>query len=489
MRVSKIGRRRHVLRPRWQSARARRRKACGITSQKSESRAITTTNRATGADTARRNAAALPVVRPLGVGVVCARFPGAGRSARQVVDDARAVAADEAAFRLRQERTFVSLRKTTRHALDEPRRRCWRLLRAPRHRPCRRCLRHRAASVAARHAGAGARRSKPTSNGSTICCCVIITLITIFVLGLLALHDDALPRLAQPDADAHRAQHAARSGCGPSIPVLILVVIAIPSFKLLYFIDRTENAEMTLKVTGHQWYWSYEYPDHGELKFDSYMIPESDMQAGAAAPARSRQPRRRAGRHQCPRARRRRRRDPLLVRPVARRAALRDARPPQRDLGQRRRKPGVYYGQCNQICGINHAFMPIAVEALSEAGLRRTGSRTRRQKFAAGACRRSRDRRRQRRPLSANPRVERNGHELPRQRTIITQTTTTITAIIRPVGARWRLLDQPQGHRHDVPGVLDHRRADRRPDVGLYARSSCSTRACSSSPTATSGTC
>ncbi len=63
-------------------------------------------------------------------------------------------------------------------------------------------------------------------------------------------------------------------------PVLILVVIAIPSFKLLYFGDRTENAEMTLKVTGHQWYWSYEYPDHGELTFDSNMIPESDIKPG-----------------------------------------------------------------------------------------------------------------------------------------------------------------------------------------------------------------
>ena len=61
------------------------------------------------------------------------------------------------------------------------------------------------------------------------------------------------------------------------IPVLILAVIAIPSVKLLYFMDKVEKADMTVKVIAHQWYWSYEYPDHGNFAFDSYMINDKDI--------------------------------------------------------------------------------------------------------------------------------------------------------------------------------------------------------------------
>ncbi|MDA0304960.1 MAG: cytochrome c oxidase subunit II [Proteobacteria bacterium] len=64
------------------------------------------------------------------------------------------------------------------------------------------------------------------------------------------------------------------------IPVLILIVIAIPSLKLLYYADRTQDAEMTLKVTGNQWYWTYTYPDSGGLKFDSLIIPEEELKKG-----------------------------------------------------------------------------------------------------------------------------------------------------------------------------------------------------------------
>ena len=64
------------------------------------------------------------------------------------------------------------------------------------------------------------------------------------------------------------------------VPIIILVVIAFPSFRLLYFMDRTADPEMTLKVIGHQWYWSYEYPDHGEFAFDSILIEEADLKFG-----------------------------------------------------------------------------------------------------------------------------------------------------------------------------------------------------------------
>src|SRR5690606_1352706 len=137
------------------------------------------------------------------------------------------------------------------------------------------------------------------------------------------------------------------------------------SFKLLYFSDRARDAEMTVKVVGHQWYWSYEYPDHGALTFDSYMIPESDIK---------------------PDQKRLLEVDNRLVVPagtnirvlVAGTDVIHSWFVPSLGIqiyampGRLNEtwvnvdKPGVYYGQCNQICGINHAYMPIAVEALSK---------------------------------------------------------------------------------------------------------------------------
>ena len=119
---------------------------------------------------------------------------------------------------------------------------------------------------------------------------------------------DADHRAAQPGAGHHHADHAVRrrpAGLGdvplqrernpiPSrtshntmleiawtvIPVLILVVIAIPSFRLVYYEDRTRDADLTIKVTGHQWYWEYTYPDKGNLDFTSYIVPDEQLKPG-----------------------------------------------------------------------------------------------------------------------------------------------------------------------------------------------------------------
>ena len=64
------------------------------------------------------------------------------------------------------------------------------------------------------------------------------------------------------------------------LPLLILIVIAIPSMRLLYYADRFEDAELTLKVTGNQWFWSYAYPDHGGFEFDSIVIPDDELKKG-----------------------------------------------------------------------------------------------------------------------------------------------------------------------------------------------------------------
>src|SRR3546814_10587970 len=64
------------------------------------------------------------------------------------------------------------------------------------------------------------------------------------------------------------------------VPVLILIAIAFPSFRLLYFADRTADADMTIKAIGRQWYWSFEYPDHGNFTFDAFIVPDADLQPG-----------------------------------------------------------------------------------------------------------------------------------------------------------------------------------------------------------------
>jgi len=198
---------------------------------------------------------------------------------------------------------------------------------------------------------------------------VIITLITIFVLVLLVYVMVRFRASAHPKP-TRTTHNTMIEIIWTVVPTLILVVIAIPSFKLLYFMDRTFEADMTLKVNGHQWYWSYEYPDQGGLKFESYMIPEADLK---------------------PDQKRLLEVDNRVVLPVDTNVRIlvggtdvmhswmvsslgvQIYAVPGRvnETWVKVNKPGVYYGQCNQICGINHAYMPIAVEALSKADFER----------------------------------------------------------------------------------------------------------------------
>ena len=70
------------------------------------------------------------------------------------------------------------------------------------------------------------------------------------------------------------------------IPVLILVVMAIPSFRLVYYEDRTRDADLTIKVTGHQWYWEYTYPDNNNIDFTQLHHPRRSVEARSAPAAR-----------------------------------------------------------------------------------------------------------------------------------------------------------------------------------------------------------
>jgi cytochrome c oxidase subunit 2 len=149
------------------------------------------------------------------------------------------------------------------------------------------------------------------------------------------------------------------------VPILILVVIAVPSFRLLYYMDKTTEPEMTLKVTGSQWYWSYSYPDHGNFTYDSVMIPDSDLKPGQLRLLEV---------------------DNRVVVPVDTNIRVlltanavihswaipalgvkTDTVPGRiNETWMRVTKPGLYYGQCSELCGINHGFMPIALEAMSK---------------------------------------------------------------------------------------------------------------------------
>jgi cytochrome c oxidase subunit 2 len=192
----------------------------------------------------------------------------------------------------------------------------------------------------------------------------IITLISIFVLVLLAYVCFRF-RASGNAAPSRRTHNTLLEIAWTAIPVLILVVIAIPSFKLLYYQDVVPDAELTVKAVGHQWYWSYEYPDNGDFAFDAYMVADDDLQAG--------QPRLLAT-------------DNALVLPVGTDIRLlvtatdvlhswalpafgvkMDAVPGRiNETWFNIEAPGIYYGQCSELCGDFHGFMPIMIDAVSK---------------------------------------------------------------------------------------------------------------------------
>ena len=149
------------------------------------------------------------------------------------------------------------------------------------------------------------------------------------------------------------------------IPIVILIIFAVPSMKLLFFMEKAQNPEMTLKVTGNQWYWSYQYPDNGNFEFDSNIIPDEDIKPGQ---------------------RRLLEVDNQVVLPVnteikvlltARDVMHNWAVPafgikidtiPGRinETWMKVTKIGTYYGQCSELCGVAHSRMPISVKVVSK---------------------------------------------------------------------------------------------------------------------------
>nr|YP_010490489.1 cytochrome c oxidase subunit II [Paralepas cf. quadrata]UWM12975.1 cytochrome c oxidase subunit II [Paralepas cf. quadrata] len=148
------------------------------------------------------------------------------------------------------------------------------------------------------------------------------------------------------------------------VPALLLIFIALPSLHLLYLLDEYDNPSITIKSMGHQWYWSYEYSDFSDLEFDSYMIPTNELSIDQFRLLDV---------------------DNRMIIPinsyirilvsstdvihswtVPALSVKADAVPGRlNQLTFLVNRPGLFFGQCSEICGANHSFMPIVVEAVS----------------------------------------------------------------------------------------------------------------------------
>jgi cytochrome c oxidase subunit 2 len=193
---------------------------------------------------------------------------------------------------------------------------------------------------------------------------IIITAITAFVLVLLLI---VMARFnARTNPVASRTTHNTLLEVAWTIvPIVILLVIAVPSFKLLFLQLNLPAADMTVKATGKQWYWSYSYPDHGKFEFDSLMLKADELKPD--------QPRLLSV-------------DNDMVVPVNKTVHVIvtgadvihafavpsfgikiDAIPGRiNETWFKATREGIYHGQCSELCGKDHAFMPITVRVVSE---------------------------------------------------------------------------------------------------------------------------
>ncbi len=193
----------------------------------------------------------------------------------------------------------------------------------------------------------------------------VITAITVFVLALLVIIAVRFNAKANP-VPSRTTHHTLLEVAWTVIPVIILVAIAVPSFRLLFFQLTIPQADVTIKATGKQWFWTYTYPDHGKFEFDSLMLQDKDRKPD--------QPRLLAV-------------DNEVVVPINKVVRVQvigadvihawavpsfgvkiDAVPGRlNETWFKAEREGVYYGQCSELCGKDHAFMPIAVRVVKDA--------------------------------------------------------------------------------------------------------------------------
>jgi cytochrome c oxidase subunit II len=192
----------------------------------------------------------------------------------------------------------------------------------------------------------------------------IISGIVVFVAGLLAYVCIKFNARANP-IPAKFSHNVGIEIAWTIIPVIILVIIAIPSFRILHMMEKIPPSDLTIKVVGYQWYWHYIYPDHENIEFDSYLITRENLKPGQ---------------------RRLLEVDNRIVIPentivkflitagdvlhsfaIPSLGIKTDAIPGRtNETWTKVSKKGVYYGQCSELCGVNHGFMPIALEVVSK---------------------------------------------------------------------------------------------------------------------------
>ena len=189
----------------------------------------------------------------------------------------------------------------------------------------------------------------------TIIVLVIITVLVAYVIGSIFFNSTINRNLL----DGQKIETA-----WTILPVFVLVIIAIPSLRLLYLLDEVSEPSITLKTVGHQWYWSYEYSDFKHVEFDSYIIPYNEIDQNGfrllEVDNRTTLPIQTQVRVLVTAA------DVLHSWTVPSLGVKVDATPGR--LNQTSffiNRPGLFFGQCSEICGANHSFIPIIIERVN----------------------------------------------------------------------------------------------------------------------------
>lgn len=189
----------------------------------------------------------------------------------------------------------------------------------------------------------------------TIIVLLIITVLVAYIIGGIAFNKNINRNLL----DGQKIETA-----WTILPVFVLIIIAIPSLRLLYLLDEVREPSITLKTVGHQWYWSYEYSDFNHIEFDSYILPYNDLQSNGfrllEVDNRTVLPIQTQVRILVTAA------DVLHSWTVPSIGVKVDATPGR--LNQTRffiNRPGLFFGQCSEICGANHRFIPIIIERVT----------------------------------------------------------------------------------------------------------------------------
>jgi len=192
----------------------------------------------------------------------------------------------------------------------------------------------------------------------------IITIITILVLVLMVYI--AIRFNAKSNPVPSKTTHNVRlEVIWTVLPILILVAIAIPSVRIHSFMEQEVEGGITLKVTGYQWYWGYEYPDNGGVNFESRMVADKDLKEGeprlltvdnaVVVPVNTKVRVQTTGA------------DVIHAWAIPAFGIKRDAVPGRlNETWFEATKEGRYYGQCSELCGVNHGFMPIVVDVVSK---------------------------------------------------------------------------------------------------------------------------